>query len=89
MALKFIFLTMSFLSYSSMLLSFKVSNDSYVIYSLLPTLNSDYIYFDIMTPNSFLFHCKLIMTNNPPRIIPGINPMSLGALGGPWANKYI
>ena len=46
------------LSDSSTLSSCKVINDAAATYSLLPTTNSDYIIFDIMTPNySLLSRC--------------------------------
>ena len=50
------FATMSCLSYSSMLFTFKLINDAAVTYLLLTTFNCDSIFFDIMIPNSSFFH---------------------------------
>ena len=66
-ASNYMFVTMSCLSYYSILSPCKVINDTAEKYSLLPKFNWDYICFDIMTPNSSFFHWQLIMTSNPPK----------------------
>ena len=51
-----------------MLLSWKERNGADVTSSLLLTINLDYLFFEIITPNSPLFHFKIMTTSNPPKI---------------------